>query len=205
MVKRSVRAYVELASGLGEMTRARAVEAAQEIVALAGAGGSASAIAQQAERLAGDLLKAAEQNRAQVVGLVQREVEAAMDRVDVGRMLTEVQSLGATVAGLAAQVDELARSTGRRPARAGGAVADTAEPALAAPPALVTTAPAKKAPAKKATTAKKAPAKKATGEEGAREEGDDGEEGAREEGDGEEDAGEEGSGQEDDDGRRRRP
>ncbi len=161
MVKRSVRAYVELASGLGEMTRARAVEAAQEIVALAGAGGSASAIAQQVERLAGDLLKAAEQNRAQVVGLVQREVEAALDRVDVARVLTEVQSLGATVAGLAAQVDEMARSTGRRPARAGGAVvADTAEPVLAAPPALVPAAPAKKAPAKKAP-AKKAPAKKA--------------------------------------------
>ncbi len=98
MAKRSVRAYVELASGLGEMTRARAVEAAQELVTLAGAKGSSGKVAKQVEKLAGDLLGAAEQNRAHVVGLVQREVESAVARVDVTRLLTEVQALGATVA-----------------------------------------------------------------------------------------------------------
>ncbi|MBD3784723.1 MAG: histone H1-like repetitive region-containing protein [Micrococcales bacterium] len=172
MAKRSIRAYVELASGLGEMTRARAVEAAQEILTLAGSSGSAAKVSKQAEKLAGDLLKAAEQNRAQVAGLVQREVESALERVDVGRMLTEVQSLGASVAGLAARVDELARSAGLRADRVPGAgLVETAEPVLAPPPVLTPATPtrptpAKKAPAKKAPAktapAKTAPAKKAT-------------------------------------------
>ncbi|MGG5259764.1 hypothetical protein [Phycicoccus avicenniae] len=162
MAKRSVRAYVELASGLGEMTRARAVEAAQEIVALAGSKGSSGKVAKQVEKLAGDLLTAAEQNRAHVVGLVQREVESAVDRVDVTRIVSEVQTLGATVAGLAAQVDELARSVGTRAGRAPHAgLADVVEPVLADPPALATTAPARKAPARKAP-ARKAPAKRST-------------------------------------------
>lgn len=170
MAKRSIRAYVELASGLGEMTRARAVEAAQEILTLAGSSGSAAKVSKQAEKLAGDLLKAAEQNRAQVAGLVQREVESALERVDVGRMLAEVQSLGTSVAGLAARVDELARSAGLRADRVPGAgLVETAEPVLAPPPVLTPAtptrpAPANKAPAKKATaqktTAKKAAARK---------------------------------------------
>ncbi|WP_205860650.1 hypothetical protein [Phycicoccus sp. HDW14] len=160
MAKRSVRAYVELASGLGEMTRARAVEAAQELVTLAGAKGSSTKVAKQVEKLAGDLLTAAEQNRAQVVGLVQREVESAVGRVDVTRLLTEVQSLGASVAGLAAQVDDLARSVGGRAARAPRAgLAEVADPVLASPPSTASAAPARKAPARKAP-AKKAPARK---------------------------------------------
>ncbi len=162
MAKRSVRAYVELASGLGEMTRARAVEAAQELVTLAGTKGSSGKVAKQVEKLAGDLLGAAEQNRAHVVGLVQREVESAVARVDVTRLLTEVQALGATVAGLAAQVDELARSAGGRPARAPRS--GLAEAALASAPASpdpVRKAPARKAPARKAPP-RKAPAKNST-------------------------------------------
>jgi cobalamin biosynthesis Mg chelatase CobN len=161
MAKRSVRAYVELASGLGEMTRARAVEAAQELVTLAGAKGSSGKVAKQVEKLAGDLLGAAEQNRAHVVGLVQREVESAVARVDVTRLLTEVQALGATVAGLAAQVDELARSAGGRAGRAPRAgLAEVTEPVLASPPATSSAAPARKAPARKAP-ARKAPARRA--------------------------------------------
>ncbi len=79
MAKRSIRAYVELATGLGEVTRARALEAAQEILSLAGSPG---AVAGQVERLAGELLAAAEQNRDHVVTLVRREVDAAVARVD---------------------------------------------------------------------------------------------------------------------------
>ncbi|MBT9257128.1 hypothetical protein KMZ32_14995 [Phycicoccus sp. MAQZ13P-2] len=174
MAKRSVRAYVELASGLGEMTRARAVEAAHEIVVLAGSAGSKSKVAKQAEKLAGDLLSAAEQNRAQVVGLVQREVESAVERVDLGRVLGEVQGLAATVAGLAARVDELARSAGMRSGLPGAGLVETAEPALAPPPVTSsrparpapprtrrTSEPASSAPTTKAT-AKKSTAKKST-------------------------------------------
>ena len=130
MVTRTLRAYVELAAGLGEVTRARAVEAAQELVVFAGSEPSPKQVASQVTRLADDLLKAAEHNRDQVVALVHREVESALGRVDAGRLLVEVQSLGTTVAGLAAQVDELARATGMRPAVRPAERADVVEPGL---------------------------------------------------------------------------
>ncbi len=188
MAKRSIHGFVELASGLGELTRSRAKEAATELLALTGVEGSSKKVAKQASKLADDLLVAAETNRKQVVRLVRSEVEAALGRVDVGRLVGEVQGLGATVAALAAQVDDLARSAAGRPAPSAPARVVEPEPArVASRPApakkrpakrtsssatatpAATTAPAKKAPAKKApakkaatTATKKAPAKKAT-------------------------------------------
>ncbi|HYN28684.1 MAG TPA: hypothetical protein VES95_02250, partial [Dermatophilaceae bacterium] len=165
MAKRSIQGYVELASGLGELTRSRAKEAAQEIIALAGSDASRKKAAKQVSSLADELLHAAEANRKQLVRLVRREVEAAVAKLDVNRLSGEVQALGATVAGLAAQVDDLARSAAGMSARTPGPVADALadiEPARVAPrpSAPAKKAPAKKAPAKKAP-AKKAPAKKA--------------------------------------------
>ena len=160
MVKRSIQGYVELASGLGEMTRAKAVEAAQEIIALGGSDASRKKVARQASRMADELLKAAEQNRRQIVALVQREVEGALGRVDVNRLMAEVQSLAGTVAALAGQVDELARTvTGRgsQVVTSGLSVAEEGpEPARVAPRSAPSgSAPARKAPAAaaKATTA----------------------------------------------------
>ena len=49
MAKRSIQGYVELASGLGELTRSRAKEAAQEIIALAGSDASRKKAAKQVE------------------------------------------------------------------------------------------------------------------------------------------------------------
>ena len=57
MAKRSIQGYVELASGLGELTRSRAKEAAPEILALAGADGSRKKVAKQASKLADELLQ----------------------------------------------------------------------------------------------------------------------------------------------------
>ena len=114
MAKRSIQGYVELASGLGELTRNRAKEAAQEIVALSGVHGSRKKVSKQASQLADELLKAAETNRKQIVRLVRKEVDSAVNRIDLGRVVTDVQSLGATVATLATQVDDLARAAGGR-------------------------------------------------------------------------------------------
>ena len=174
MAKRSIQGFVEVASGLGELTRSRAKEAAADLLTLTGVEGSSKKVAKQASKLADDLLVAAETNRKQVVRLVRTEVEAALGKVDVGRLVSEVQGLGATVAALAAQVDDLARSAAGRPSASRSTVADVEpEPARVAPrPAAAsvpaTKAPAKKAPAKEAATtppakkaAKKAPAKKA--------------------------------------------
>ena len=71
-----------------------------------------------------ELLHAAEANRKHLVRLVRREVEAAVAKLDVNRLSGEVQALGATVAGLAAQVDDLARSARGMSARTPGPVAD---------------------------------------------------------------------------------
>ena len=160
MAKRSIQGYVELASGLGELTRSAAKEAAAEIVALAGSDASRKKAAKQVSGLADELLQAARSNRKALVRLVRREVDAAVAKLDVNRLSAEVQTLGATVAGLAAQVDDLARSatglSARTPSPVADALADIeVEPARVAPRP---SAPAKKAPVKRAP-AKKAPAR----------------------------------------------
>jgi hypothetical protein len=162
MAKRSIQGYVELASGLGELTRSRAKEAAQEILSLAGSDASRKKAAKQVSDLADELLHAAQSNRKHLVRLVRREVDTALGKLDVNRLSGDVQTLAATVAGLASQVDDMARSATGLSTRTPGPVADALadlepEPArVAARPST----PAKKAPAKKAP-AKKAPAKKA--------------------------------------------
>ena len=180
MVKRSIQGYVELASGLGELTRAKAVEAAQEIIALGSSDASRKKVAEQASRLADDLLTAAEENRRQLVALVQREVEGAMERLDIARHLAEAQALAGTVSALAAQVDDLARAvTGRSvEVAAAGMTVTSGEPAGSARPSQATPTPASaagsratatkpaatksaaKRPAAKKSTAKKSAAKK---------------------------------------------
>lgn len=177
MAKNSIQGYVELASGLGDLTRSRAKEAAQEIIALASQDTSRKKLAKQASALADDLLKAAEANRKQIVRLVRREVDSAVGKLDVDRLTREVQGLGATVAALASQVEELARSAASVEIRgAATVVSDIVEVAPEPVKAAAKKAPArvaKKAPAKKAATnatpakaaakapAAKAPAKKA--------------------------------------------
>src|SRR6478735_8126905 len=166
MAKRSIQGYVELTSGLGELTRSRAREAAAEIVALAGADASRKKAAKQVSGVADELLRAAQTNRKHLVRLIRREVESALAKVDVNRVSSDVQALAATVAGLASQVDDLARSATGKSARTPGLVVDALtelgpEPArVAAKKSPAKKAPAKKSPAKKAP-AKKAPAKKA--------------------------------------------
>ena len=164
MAKNSIQGYVELASGLGDLTRSRAKEAAQEIIALASQDTSRKKLAKQASALADDLLKAAEANRKQIVRLVRREVDSAVGKLDVDRLTREVQGLGATVATLASQVEELARSAASVEIRgAATVVSDIVEVAPEPVKAAAKKAPArvaKKAPAKKATT-KAAPAKAA--------------------------------------------
>jgi len=165
MAKNSIQGYVELASGLGDLTRSRAKEAAQEIIALASQDTSRKKLAKQASALADDLLKAAEANRKQIVRLVRREVDSAVGKLDVDRLTREVQGLGATVAALASQVEELARSAASVEIRgAATVVSEIVEVAPEPVKAAAKKAPArvaKKASAKKAAT-KAAPAKKAS-------------------------------------------
>lgn len=107
----SVRGYVQLASGLGELTRARATEAAQGLLSLPGVGGATGKLAVQVGALAEELLAAATTNREHLTTLVRHEVETAVTRL--GLVATEkLEESRAEVARLRAEVAAL-RSASR--------------------------------------------------------------------------------------------
>ena len=108
MASDAVRALVNLASGLGELTRARALEAAQGLLALPGAE-EVGKRALQASTLADQLLEAARANRAHLVALVRSEIESALRRGELARH-ADVESARAALASLTHEVDELRAS-----------------------------------------------------------------------------------------------
>ena len=167
MAFESVRSYIQLANGLGEMTRARAMEAAQGLLALPGAD-EVTRRAVQASTLADQLLEAAKANRASLLALVQSEVESALRHADVARV-GDLESARAALSGLAKEVAELRSTVAASVLNTGAAAVAGAARTPGVRSAAVTTASrpqpaqtATKATAKKAT-AKKATVKKATG------------------------------------------
>ena len=192
MAQRSIKGSVELASGLGEMTRSAAKDAAAEFVAMTTNDLSAKKVTKQASRLADDLFAAANTNRKNLVALVRSEVDKAVGRLDVATLQQELSSVTDTVHALRSQVEELAGSLAGRSSTAassaatgvatmadtaGATVADVA-PGIAPAPSRrparsalkksasssssATKASATKASAKKASTATKTTAKKST-------------------------------------------
>jgi len=178
-----VRGYVQLASGLGELTRARATEAAQGLLSLSGVVPATGKMAVQVGALAEELLAAAMTNHESLTVLVRSEVEAAVtllglvpaeklkeSQAEIARLRAEVAKLqsaspseGFAVPKQPAGKPAVARTAASQAAPTKTAAAKTATK----PPAKKATAkkaavkaPAKKAPAKKAAV--KAPAKKAT-------------------------------------------
>jgi hypothetical protein len=144
MVFESVRGYVELASGLSDLTRARAMEAAQGLLSLPAAGvATGTKMAGQASALADELLAAATVNRTNLTALVRTEVDLAITALG----LVSVQKL----AEAEAEAEEL---------RAEVATLRSAAPKAAAPKAAAPKAAARKSTAKKAAAPKSA-AKKA--------------------------------------------
>ncbi|NMM22884.1 MAG: hypothetical protein HHJ11_05210 [Phycicoccus sp.] len=77
----SFRGYVQLASGLGELTRARAMEAAQGLMSMSGVSVATGKFAVQVGALAEELLAAATTNREHLTTLVRGEVDAAVTRL----------------------------------------------------------------------------------------------------------------------------
>ena len=105
MVFESVRGYVQLASGLSELTRARATEAAHGLLSLQGSGiETGSKLAVQVSALAEELLAAATANRRNLTALVRSEVDAAVNRIG----LVPAEQLQESQAELAAARAELA-------------------------------------------------------------------------------------------------
>lgn len=139
MAINSVRAALQLLSGAGELTRARAMEAAATLLELPGIGDTSM----RAGQLAEELLQAATANQQLVHDLVRTEFERRLTRLGVVRE-SDLESALRRIDVLEAQVAAL---------RAGGP-----QPAPGA--TTVRRRPAKKAAAKK-TTGKRA-AKKTT-------------------------------------------
>jgi len=149
MVFESVRGYVELASGLTDLTRARAREAAHGLLTLPVAGiATGTKVAAQAGALADELLSTAAANRSDLRTLVRSEVDVAITRLGLvpAQKLEDAQ---AEAARLRAEVARLRSGTSKATA-----------PKAATPKAATPKAASRKTePAK--STARRAPAKTA--------------------------------------------
>lgn len=133
----ALKGYLALATGLTEVTRAKATAAAKAVVTQGGtAAGTVTA-------LADDLVAQSKSNREALTGLVRFEVDKALGRVGLASA-DEVAELTARIRSLEAQL---------RDAKSGAkAAAPKPAPAAAKKPAAAK-APAKKAPAKRAAGA----------------------------------------------------
>lgn len=128
MAFESVRGYVQLASGLGELTKARATEAAQSLLSLPAAGiATGSKVAGQAGALAEEMLAVATTNHSSLTALVRSEVDVAATRLGLvpAERLEESQveaaRLRAEVARLrsASSKDETPKSSSKKAASPG--------------------------------------------------------------------------------------
>jgi hypothetical protein len=158
MVFESVRGYVQLASGLSELTRARATEAAHGLLSLQGAGmESGGKLAVQVSALAEELLVAATTNRHNLTALVRSEVDAAVNRL--GLVSTEKLSESqAEVAGLRAELAALRSASSRATTTKKTAAKKTAAKKTAAKKTAAKKTAAKKTAAKETSTRKSATA-----------------------------------------------
>jgi hypothetical protein len=162
MVFESVRGYVQLASGLTELTRARATEAANGLLSLQGAGmESGSKLAVQVSALAEELLAAATANRHNLTALVRSEVDSAVNRIGLVPA-EQLQESQAEVAALRAELAALKASSSGRTSAKKAATKKSATKKSATKKAATKKAATKKAATKKAATNKAATNKAAT-------------------------------------------
>jgi len=168
MVFESVRGYVELASGLSDLTRARAMEAAQGLLSLPATGvATGTKMAGQATALADELLSAAVANRENLTTLVRSEVDAAITRLGLvpvqkfEQAQAEAARLRAEVAKLRSAAPQSTPSGAAKKAAAStGAAKKAAASTGAAKKAAASTGAAKKAAAPKSKPKKAAAPRK---------------------------------------------
>jgi len=159
-VRDALKNYLNLASGLTEVGRQRAVAASKALVA------QGEATAEQVSSLAEDLIQTSKSNREMITALVRSEVEKALNVVglatadSVDRLTKRLQSLESALRDAstdkpAAPAKPAAKPAAKKPAvkKAPTAKKPAAKPAAKAPARKPATKPARK-PAKKA--AKKA-------------------------------------------------
>src|SRR5690348_16949602 len=155
MVKDALRGYIALASGVTEVTAARARAAAKVLVE------QGESTATQISTLAEDLLETSRRNREGLVLIVRNEVETTLRRLGLGAA-GDVDALTQRVRRLeqALRQSDRSRSAGDAGTSSSGTKKTTAKKA-AAKKATAKKSTAKQATAKK-STAKKSTAKKST-------------------------------------------
>jgi polyhydroxyalkanoate synthesis regulator phasin len=165
-VRDALKSYLALASGLTDVTRQKAADAANALVA------QGQARAEQVSTLTEDLIAQSRSNREAVTALVKYEVDRALGRFGLAAN-DEVTQLTKRVRALEAQIRDLNVAAGTSGASRSSGGAARSAPAAKAPAKKAAAkasarkaavkAPAKKAAAKKAPakTARKAPARKA--------------------------------------------
>jgi hypothetical protein len=157
MVIDGLKAYVQLASGLTDVTRERAVAAARAIVAQGEAGVGAmvpDAMRVQVAGVTEDLIATSKSNRDLLVGLVRAEVERSVSRLGLVSA-AELDSATRRAEALDDRVHELERAL--RSAQGGAAKSATKKSAAKKSAKKSAKKAAKKSVAKKSAT------KKATG------------------------------------------
>jgi hypothetical protein len=161
MVIDGLKAYVQLASGLTDVTRERAVAAARAIVAQGEAGVGAvvpDAMRVQVASVTEDLIATSKANRDLLVGLVRAEVERSVSRLGLVSA-AELSSATRRAEALDDRVHELERAL--RSAQGGAAAKKAGAKKSAAKKSTAKKSAAKKSTAKK-SAAKKSAAKKST-------------------------------------------
>jgi polyhydroxyalkanoate synthesis regulator phasin len=180
MVIDGLRAYVQLASGLTEVTRERALAAARTLVAQGEAGVGAvlpDAMRAQVSSVTDDLIATSKANRDLLVGLVRAEVERSVSRMGLVSA-AELDAATRRAESLDDRVHELERALrtartstpARRTTRKRAAKKSTSKKSSAkkstAKKSTATKSTTRKSTAKKSTTrkstAKKSTAKKST-------------------------------------------
>ncbi len=136
----ALRNYVQLASGLTDLTLQRAKQAAQAVTDQAEPlkALSPDLAKKLSSDLATELFATSKNNRDLLIAVIRSEMERMLDRLGVATQ-DDLEAVDSRLRRLDARIDELQSAAASKPAKK---------------------APAKKAPAKKATS-KRAPAKKA--------------------------------------------
>ncbi|HYU85212.1 MAG TPA: polyhydroxyalkanoate synthesis protein PhaF [Kribbellaceae bacterium] len=168
MVMDALRGYVQLASGLTEVTRQRAQQAAKQLLQQSGAESLTTGLTAKVSELADEIVATSKSNRALLQAIVTNEVEGAVARLGfvraeevaaLRRRLEKLEQAGAPAAASPASKTTASKGTATK-TTAKKAPAKKATAKTTAKKATATTTAAKKAPAKK-TTAKKTAAKSA--------------------------------------------
>ncbi len=170
-----LKAYLQVASGVGELTRQRAVEVARQALAgtpaamvLPVASAGVEGLTAQASALADELMAASRQNREQLTQLVRAEVDSVLTRLGLGG--TGAAELEAELAISRARVRELERQVSAAPSprtavRERPSARRTAKKTAAAETTAKTTKSTPKSTAKRAakgTSAKRTTTKRTT-------------------------------------------